>query len=277
MTICGLCRCTGVTKQAFYKARRARQKKKIDEELVLELVRGVRHLHRRMGTRKLLVVLRRELKKAGVSIGRNKLFALLGKHNLLIKPRRSSPRTTDSRHRFTVYRNILCEATIDAPHQALVTDLTYIRTEKGFVYAVFVMDAFSRKIVGYDVSASLEASGCLRASEMALAQLPQGARPIHHSDRGTQYCCTDYTELLKKYNVTISMTEENHCYENAKAERLNGIMKQEYGLGETLADLAEAQRLIEQAVWLYNTGRPHTQLNYATPQEVHESASAKPA
>ena len=274
MTIEGLCGCAGVTKQAFYKARKARQQKEIDEELVLALVRRVRHFHPRMGTRKLLVVLGRELEEAGVSIGRNKLFALLRKHNLLIKRKRRSVRTTDSRHRFAVYPNALREAAISAPHQALVTDLTYIRTEKGFVFAVFVMDAYSRKIVGYNVAASLEASGCLRATEQALAQLPAGARPIHHSDRGTQYCCADYIDLLKQYGVTISMTEENHCYENGKAERLNGIMKQEYGLGGTLADLAEVRRLVEQAVWLYNTGRPHTKLGYTTPQEVHERASA---
>ena len=134
------------------------------------------------------------------------------------------------------------------------------------------MDAYSRKIVGYDCSDSLEALGARRALKMALSQLPPGSQAMHHSDRGTQYCCREYVAMLAKAGVTISMTQENHCYENAKAERLNGILKQEFGLGNTLATAADAQRLVHQAVMFYNTIRPHTALGYRYPSEVHAGA-----
>lgn len=274
MTITGLCRCANVSKQAFYKGKARARERDEQEEKVLSHVRVLRQRHTRMGTRKLKVMLDPVLANENIAIGRNRLFALLGRHGLLVKRRRNGARTTDSRHHMKVYRNALRDAAITAPNQALVSDLTYLRTREGFAYAVFVMDAFSRKIVGWDVAASLEASGCLRAARAALAQLPQGAAPIHHSDRGTQYCCGDYIALLKEHGATISMTEENHCYENAKAERLNGIMKQEYGLGEVLADLAEAKRLGAQAVLLYNNERPHTALGYATPEAIHHQPLA---
>lgn len=274
MTVSGLCQCAGISKQAFYKAERVRQARKVDEDLVLKLVIEVRQRHQRLGARKLLWMIRPELEKAGVAIGRNKLLALLRRKGLLVPRKRRSARTTDSRHRFRVYTNLLRTAQIAGPHQAWVTDLTYIRTPQSFVFAVFVMDVFSRKIVGFDVSDSLEAAGCLRAAKQAMAQLPKGARPIHHSDRGTQYCCEEYVNLLARNKLAISMTEVNHCYENSMAERLNGILKQEYGLGETLANLKEARLLVRQAVMLYNLERPHLALDYATPEQVHTRINA---
>lgn len=265
----GLCAAAGMSKQNFYKARRRRREREIDEDLVLELVRSERRVHPMLGTRKLLVRIGSHLRDAGVRIGRNRLFALLKREGLLTKRKRRSVRTTDSRHRFRVYPNLLRDTKLNGPHEALVADLTYLRTEKGFVYLALVMDAFSRKVVGYDVGATLEATGCMRALRMAMRQLPADAHPIHHSDRGTQYCCSDYVTLLRRRKLSISMTEENHCYENAKAERLNGILKQEYGLGATLRDLAEAKRATAEAIRLYNSGRPHMALNYKTPTIIH--------
>lgn len=149
--------------------------------------------------------------------------------------------------------------------------MTYIRTREGFLYLALVMDAWSRKIVGWHVGGTLEALGCLAAARMAMAELPASARPIHHSDRGTQYCCNDYVALLASRKLPISMTEENHCYENAKAERLNGILKEEYGLGGEFARKADVERAVRQAVTLYNERRPHTALAYRTPRAVHEA------
>ena len=137
---------------------------------------------------------------------------------------------------------------------------------------VLVMDAYSRAIVGFDCSDSLEAEGALRALSMALAQRPAGRRPIHHSDRGCQYCCKAYVDALRAAEVGISMTEENHCYENAQAERLNGILKQEYGLGGGFSRKSDAYEAVREAVWLYNHRRPHQSLSYACPMAVHAVA-----
>lgn len=267
--LCGLC---AMTKQNYYKGRKLRRRREIDEDFVVELVKRERCVHPNMGARKVLHLITPALEEAGVCIGRNRLYEVLGERELLVPRRRSRATTTDSRHRMRVYNNKLKSARIDGPHQAMVADLTYIRTDEGFVYLALVMDAHSRKIVGFDVNNSLEAIGCMRALRMALWQLPEGRRAIHHSDRGTQYCCADYVEMLEKRGVVISMTEENHCYENAKAERLNGVLKQEYGLGRTLAGISEAKRLVQEAVMLYNNRRPHLSLGLATPGEVHNGS-----
>ena len=154
-----------------------------------------------------------------------------------------------------------------------MSDLTYIRTEERFLYLSLITDDRSRKIVGWQAADGLEVEGCLRALQQALAQLPAGSRPIHHSDRGIQYCCHEYTQLLESRGLPISMTEHNHCAENAKAERVNGILKQEYGLGQTFASKAQARQAIEQAIWLYNHRRPHVSLDYRKPDEVHRQAA----
>jgi transposase InsO family protein len=187
----------------------------------------------------------------------------------VIVRRRCGCRTTQSGHGFRVYANLAQEVVLWRPHQLLVSDITYLRTLEGFLYLALVMDAYSRKIVGHDCSDSLEAEGARRALRMALRQLPAGAEAMHHSDRGVQYCCGEYIQMLEGAGLAISMTEENHCYENAKAERLNGILKQEYGLGETQATKAGALQLVDQAVGLYNAYRPHTALGYACPSQVH--------
>jgi putative transposase len=258
-----------MTRQNYYRTRQLRQRRQMDEELVLSLVCRERAVQPHLGGRKLLHLVREELAKAGVSIGRDRFFELLGRHELLIERAARSARTTDSRHSFRVYGNLLKDLELLAPHEALVSDITYIRTAEGFLYLCLVMDAFSRAIVGYDCSDTLEREGSLRALKQALSQLPAGSGTIHHSDRGSQYCCRDYVEALMSADVSISMTEANHCYENAQAERLNGILKQEYGLGENFRNKLDAKRAVSQAVGLYNYHRPHQSLGYAIPMEVH--------
>ena len=267
-----LCEAMGMTRQNYYKRRRRRQRRSVDEELVVSLVRQERRVQPRLGGRKLLHVIEGELSEAGVRIGRDRFFELLGSHGLLLERAKRSARTTDSRHGFRVYGNRVKDLEIARPHQVLVSDVTYIRTEEGFVYLCLVMDAFSRAIVGYDCSDSLEREGALRALGQALGQLASGGGAIHHSDRGSQYCCQEYVEMLEASGVSISMTEENHCYENGQAERLNGILKQEYGLGGTLGSKREALRGVKEAVELYNWRRPHQALGYAIPMEVHQAA-----
>lgn len=260
-----------MTRQNYYKSRSARSKQWVDESLILELVRSERRRQPNAGVRKLHHMISPELESANVSIGRDRLFVLLSRHNLLVKRTRRTTRTTESRHGFRVYPNLAKKLELRAPHQLLVSDITYLRTMSGFMYLALVMDAFSRAIVGYDCSDSLESVGALRALEMALGQLPAGARATHHSDQGIQYCCRPYIERLEESAVSISMTEKNHCYENAKAERLNGTLKNELGLGETFVCAAHAQEAARDAVTIYNAYRPHLSLSYATPMSVHQS------
>ena len=178
----------------------------------------------------------------------------------------------DRLHRFLVYGNLLKESILTSPHQALVSDITYIRTDEGFMYLSLVMDAYSRAVVGYYCSDNLEGEGTLRSLSMALRGLPADSKTIHHSDRGSQYCNHAYVNKLQRKGVRVSMTEENHCYENSQAERLNGILKQEYGLGGCFRSKCDVGRAVREAVTLYNYRRPHQSLGYRCPMEVHLAA-----
>lgn len=268
-----LCNRVGMSRQNYYAARRQRQRREIDEDLVVDLVRQERRVQPRMGTRKLLFMLQPELAEADVTIGRDRLFELLGSRGLLVEPKRSWPKTTNSRHLLPVFHNLVADMEPAAPNEVWVSDLTYIRTDEGFMYAAVIMDKFSRKIVGAHIGDSLEAIGCIRALDKALAQLPADRFPIHHSDRGCQYCCHEYVGRLRERNLPISMTEQNHCYENAHAERVIGILKQEYELDATFRTKSQASANFYQAVALYNRRRPHLSLNYQTPEEVYQLAA----
>lgn len=268
-----VCDVIGMSRANFYKQRKARRRREVDEALVLELVYRERRVQPQLGLRKLFHLISPDLAEAGVRLGRDRFRDLLFRYELLIERKRNYCRTTNSWHGFGVYSNRLKDAALAGPNQAWVSDITYIRTEKGFVYLALITDAFSRAIVGWDCSDSLEAEGALRALKMALRGLPKGCPPpIHHSDRGCQYCCGDYIALLKRRRLSISMTEENHCYENAQAERVNGILKQEYGLGGNLKNTTEAITMARQAIDLYNHRRPHLALNMAFPMTVHHAA-----
>lgn len=270
----GLCRAAGYSRQAYYRGRHARRRREVDEAAVVEEVKAQRKLHPRIGTRKLCVLVAPALREQGIALGRDGLFALLKRRGLLIKRRRGGARTTDSRHVFRVWPNLVRDVEVTHSDQAWMSDITYVRTEEGFVYLSLVTDAYSRKIVGHRAHDTLEAEGSLLALEQALAGLSPGRCPIHHSDRGYQYCSRAYVGLLEARGCPVSMTEVNHCYENALAERVNGILKQEYALGETFKTKAQARAAIAQAVALYNERRPHTALGYRTPSSVYASGRA---
>jgi len=267
-----LCKVVDMSRQNYYKQRRGRHSRRVDESLILALVRRERAYQPRLGTRKLLHILRSEFELEGVFIGRDRFFCLLAREDLLIKRRARHCRTTDSRHRFKVYGNLLKDVCLTGPSEAVVSDITYIRTDEGFMYLSLVMDAYSRAILGYDCSDSLEAEGVLRSLSMARRRLGNCCGVIHHSDRGIQYCSTAYIDRLKHGGFVISMTESNHCYENSRAERLNGIVKQEYGLGGRFLSKSDALEAVREAVELYNYRRPHQALGYRCPMEVHLAA-----
>lgn len=268
-----LCDFAGMSRQNYYAARRLRRRREVDEDMVIELVKHERRMQPRLGGRKVLHLIKPELEDAGVRIGRDRFFEVLAEHDLLVMPKLSSPRTTNSRHSLPVFTNLLEGKTLCGANEAWVSDLTYIRTDEGFMYAALITDAYSRKIVGAYISDSLEAEGCLRALEQALKDLPAGKAPIHHSDRGSQYCCHEYVERLRARGLAISMTQIMHCYENAQAERVNGILKQEYELDRCFRTKAQARAAFEQAVYLYNHCRPHLSLNYRFPADVHKEAA----
>ncbi len=269
-SIARLCEKTGMSRQNFYKGRRKRKHREVDGELIEELVRAERMVQPRLGGKKLYRLLKSDLENAGVRIGRDRFFEVLGERGLLLDPLPKAPRTTNSRHSLPVFRNLLAGMDLDGPNQAWVSDITYIRTDEGFLYLSLITDAWSRKIVGYHAGDTLETEGCLMALEKAATELEDGLFPVHHSDRGSQYCSHLYTGKLREYGLGISMTEEMHCYENAKAERVNGILKQEYFLGACFRSKAQAIEAIDQAIYLYNTRRPHLALGYRTPEEVHK-------
>jgi transposase InsO family protein len=262
-----------MSRQNYYAARRLRQRREVDAGLVVELVKRERCRQPRLGGRKLLYLLRDELEECGVDIGRDRFFELLAEQDLLVVPKPAKARTTNSRHSLPVFRNLLSGRQFNSPNEAWVSDLTYIRTDEGFLYAALITDVYSRKIVGSHISDSLEAEGCLKALDEALRDLPPGQHPIHHSDRGCQYCCHLYVERLQECGLEVSMTEIMHCYENAMAERVNGILKQEYELDSTFRTKEQAKKAFEQAVWLYNHRRPHLMLQYKFPADVHKEAA----
>jgi putative transposase len=261
-----------MSRQNYYARRQARQARVVDAGLITELVRAERQVQPRLGGRKLRVVLKTALGKAGVKVGRDRFFKVLRQGGLLLAPLpREYPQTTSSYHCLPVFKNLVKDLKLSRPNEVWVSDLTYIRTRESFLYLALVTDKFSRKIVGYHCGDTLEAIGCVQALGMALKELPAGSRPIHHSDQGSQYCCHEYIAALGSRELKISMTERDHCAENALAERMNGILKQEYRLGTEFATKAQARAAAAQGIWLYNTKRPHTALNYQMPAEVHQA------
>lgn len=224
----------------------------------------------RIGGKKLYRLIYKDLQQIDYPVGRDKFFDVLRKHDLLVKRRKRYEKTTNSYHRFYKYKNRLKNRLLTGPDQAYVSDITYIRTGLKFVYLFLITDAYSRKIVGWDLSHSLGIEGGLKALEMAIRQSKGKRGVIHHSDRGIQYCCNEYVDSMNKHQMEISMTEENHCYENAIAERVNGILKDEFLLGETWTDFEQAKRAVTEAIDTYNNFRPHMSLDYCTPGKVHQ-------
>jgi len=217
--------------------------------------------------------LNKDFQKQQLKVGRDTLFNVLRNNNMLTLRKKYSCRTTNSYHRFYKYNNIIKDVEVNRPNQVWASDITYIRTVKGFCYLALITDMYSRKIVGYDLSDSLELKGCVRALNKAVYQAKNINGLIHHSDRGIQYCSNIYTQILKRKKIDISMTEENHCYENAMAERVNGILKDEFYMDQTFTNTAHAKRAVKSAIKLYNEIRLHLSLDFKTPNMVYNNAA----
>ena len=269
------CQLYGVSRQGFYQRRQRQARAAVRAEAVLVHVRAVRIKLPRLGTRKLRHKIAPLLRVQGVACGRDACFTLLRQHGLLIAPKRSYTKTTDSHHRFHCHPNRVKNAPKPiAPNQLWVSDITYLPTRQGTVYLSLVTDAFSRRIVGHHVHSSLHTTGCLAALDRAVRGADRAAVPcVHHSDRGSQYASDAYQTALNQAQLRCSMTDGYDCYQNALAERVNGILKDEF-LFVLPDDLAQARLLVDQAVQLYNEERPHLSLNYLSPNQVHQQAKS---
>jgi transposase InsO family protein len=269
-TIAQVCNCFNLKRDAYYKYFRRDTKKQIQNAQVVKMVQKRRKLMPREGVRKLHHALAADFKNANLKIGRDHLFDVLRQSNMLVSRKRSFTKTTNSYHHFHTYNNLIKELQITKPNQVWASDITYIRTIKGFCYLALITDLYSRKIVGYDISDSLELAGCLRAFKTAQRHARPAAGLIHHSDRGAQYCSHPYVKELKNLGIRISMTEEKHCYENAIAERVNGILKDEFYLDQCFTSTELARLATKNAIKIYNDKRLHLSLGYKTPKRVFE-------
>ena len=260
----------GISRQALHKRKKADSKKQDDAAQICSMVKKVRQLMPRSGTRKLHDVMSYALKEKGINIGRDKLFNTLRQAQMLVPRRKRHFFTTDSKHRFYKYPNKAKDLSVTKPEQLWVSDITYIKCRKGNLYLSLITDAFSRKIMGYHIAEHLKAVGPIEALQMALSNRKYPNRKLmHHSDKGIQYCCDAYIDLLTKNEIDISMTSKYDPYENAKAERINGTIKNEFELDDVLPDLNYARREIAKTVKIYNTLRPHLSCNMNTPDAIH--------
>lgn len=275
--IMNLCRLFGKTRHAYYDHQWRVQDQGLRDDIVLQNVLEIRKSLPGTGTLKLHEMLKVPLGSHKIKIGRDYLFDLMREHNLDIRRRKRKAFTTDSRHWMHKYNNLIKEMAVIRPEQVWVSDITYIRLINQWGYLSLITDAYSRKIMGYNFRKDLSAKGCIEALEMALKARMYAEKPlIHHSDRGSQYCSGAYTSLLVENGIGISMTENGDPYENALAERVNGIIKNEFNLHFSAEGFAETTKKIEKAIKAYNELRLHASCDYLTPAKAHLMTGALP-
>lgn len=268
------CRLLGVTRQAYYQHFWHQEQYVFEDELIVSEVIKIRKNHRHMGGRKLYELLQPFLLEHQIKMGRDRLFDVLSANYLLIKRRKKQTITTNSFHRFKKYPNLIRDFIPSSTNQLWVSDITYWRIKNGFLYISFITDAYSKKIIGYHLGDSLQTSETIQALEMAVLNISNEKNElelIHHSDRGTQYCSNEYVKLLEKSKIGISMTENGDPLENAIAERVNGIIKEEYLNDYQVENLEEAKELLDVVIQLYNNERPHMSIGNLTPNQVHQN------
>lgn len=261
----------GITKQAYYKRIKSSELKQETNQIILAEVHKIRKLMPQTGTRKLLGHIREVLLERNIKIGRDKLFDLLRINGLLVRKTKRFHITTDSKHHFYASPNRIKNLEITHAEQVFVADITYIKTDHKHTYLALVTDAYSKKIMGWCIDDNMKVSLVKNALKMATNNLIHNTEEIiHHSDRGIQYCCPDFTDFAKNEGYLMSTTQQYDPYENAIAERINGILKYEFGLRKTLPSLDIARKMIKEAVEIYNNQRLHWSLELNTPQHVHE-------
>jgi transposase InsO family protein len=267
-----LCELFGHSKQAYYQRSKYNYREEVKSEILFQLIEKQRKQMPRIGGRKLLRLIEPHLPEE-LKIGRDSFFDFLREKGLLARKRRNRVRTTYSNHWLHKYPNLVKDFIPTGPHQLLVVDITYIITSEGFVYLSLVTDAYSRKIVGWALGDTLEACHSVIALNMAIGQLPKGIKNVfHHSDRGVQYCCGQYIKILEKNNFRISMTESGDPRDNAIAERINGILKDEWLNQMKFSSIGQVSKQLGEIIRIYNEKRPHSSLDMMTPKEAHNQS-----
>jgi transposase InsO family protein len=262
------CQLFGVDRQVYYRRQRRTRESKSKAQRVVDLITGIRRRMPRIGVRKLYYLLFEKLRE--LKVGRDKFFAILRANHLLIKPKRSYTITTDSHHRFRKHKNLLLNCIINRPDQVWASDITYIGTRDSPCYLSLVTDAYSKKIVGYYVADNLNTESSIQALKMAITNRTNINQPlIHHSDRGIQYCSGSYQNILRKAAIRCSMTNNGDPYENAVAERINGILKQELLIDVDSHQLNFKKEIVREAIEIYNKERPHLSNHLLTPAQMH--------
>lgn len=266
-----LCGLFGKTRQAFYDHAQRNESTLFEQALIIDLVKSHRAVLPKVGAVKLLHMLQEGFASHRISIGRDCFFKLLRDHGLLIKRKARYVRTTDSSHHYHKWPDLTKSFTLKVTEQLWVSDITYLRTDNGFIYLSLITDAWSHKIVGHHLSQCLKTQGCIMALNKAISTLSSTHKLIHHSDRGVQYCCDPYVTLLHKNNIAISMTQTGSPYDNAIAERVNGILKDELALDKTFRSYNDAVGAVHKAIDTYNRIRPHMSCGNLTPQAAHQT------
>jgi len=256
------------SRAAFYKQLKQEMQQQLMDPVISELVMEQRKLMPHLGGKKLYHLIKAPIQQHSIKMGRDKLFLWLRKEDLLVRRKKRYTKTTHSTHRFRVHKNLIKDVPITHNDQCWVSDITYLRLQRGFCYLALITDAYSRKIIGFDVSQSLELTGCMRALKMACADRKRKST-IHHSDRGFQYCSYPYIDELRGNGIHVSMGEVGNCYDNAMAERVNGILKSEFNLDATFRDLGHAQKAAREAISIYNEKRPHMAIGLKMPTELY--------
>jgi len=267
------CKLLGISRQAVYQREKRIERRSIELVPVKDLVLELRRFMPRLGGRKLYFLLKPKLDEQGIKLGRDGFFNYLRDHRLLVQPIKRYTKTTHSKHWMKKHPNLLVSQKINRAEQAFVSDITYVETDEGVHYLSLVTDAYSRKIMGHEVSKDMRAESVVKALRRAAKQRKTHRSLIHHSDRGLQYCSAIYQQELNRHGITPSMTDGYDCYQNALAERVNGILKQEFLLYKCRT-LKELKSLVQESVDIYNRLRPHLSLGMSTPEEAHKKATS---
>jgi len=264
-----LCSLLGYSRQAYYQNIKVQAQEALQEDLLFQEVMRIRRTQKKIGTRKLLIMMNVFMQQHSIIVGRDAFFEMLRSQGLLIRRRkRSKPQTTFSNHWLRKYQNLIIGFVPNAANQLWVSDITYIHMEDSFAYLSLITDAYSHKIVGFYLCEDLSAKGCVLALKMAVSNNPSRDKLIHHSDRGLQYCSHDYVKLLQDNSIEISMTQNGDPLENALAERVNGILKDEL-LEVCYPTFVNTQEAIATAISIYNHQRPHSSVDMLTPTVAH--------
>lgn len=243
------------------------------DKILVQLVNQERkRVNNKTGGIKLYAALKPAMNELGIKKGRDRFYDFLRANQLLVAKTKSFHKTTDSNHRFYKYPNLVQNKVPTRPEQLWVSDITYIKTQYGHSYLALVTDAYSKQIMGYKLANHMKASLCTEALDMAIKNRQYPDQPlIHHSDRGFQYCSTEYVEFATENNIKMSMTEQYDPYENSVAERVNRTLKYEFGLKEVLKNTTLAKKMVKHSVMVYNERRMHLSLNMLTPSQVHRN------